>query len=100
MDFIPVLACLVTGQRLGEARQNAFQLEMQAEQMHRQVADLVDDSQLAQREKRAFTRLCTDKRELLADLFDELKALKAEDGKVITVATGLRQRKSELTEAA
>jgi hypothetical protein len=47
MDFIPVLAivlvlttviaCLVTGQRLGEARQNAFQLEMQAEQMRRQV---------------------------------------------------------------
>ncbi len=47
MDFIPVLAivlvlttviaCLVTGQRLGEARKNAFQLEMQAEQMRRQV---------------------------------------------------------------
>lgn len=97
--MVTVAASLFTGQKLGEVKKNAFQLEMQAEQLRRRVADLEQDAQRNQGQVRALIRLRADKREGLADLYDELRQLQTE-GKSISVAAGLQQRGFELTEAA
>ena len=96
---VTVAASLVTGQRLGEVKKNAFQLEMQAEQMRRRVADLEQGSKKAEGLVRALTRVRTDKRETVADLYDQLEELQSES-KSITVAAGLQSRSFELAEVA
>ncbi|HJP32589.1 MAG TPA: hypothetical protein QGF95_18755 [Candidatus Latescibacteria bacterium] len=97
--LVTVAASLVTGQRLGEVRKSAFQLEMQAEQLRRQVTDLEEHSQQAAGRVRALINLRSKKRESLAEMYDELKELKS-GGKAISVAAGLQQRSFELAEAA
>lgn len=109
MGFLPVVAIalvavtvaasLFTGQRLGEVKKNVFQLEMQAEQLRRRVADLEQDAMENQGRVRALTSLRSDRRDTLEGLYDELRELQA-DGKSISVAAGLRHRSFELAEAA
>ena len=97
--MVTVVASLYTGQLLGEVRKNAFQLDMQADQLRRRVSELEEDSQRSEGQVRALMGLRLQKRENLADLFDELRELQT-SGKDITVAAGLQQRSFELTEAA
>jgi chromosome segregation ATPase len=109
MGFLPVVAIalvvvtvaasLYTGQSLGEVRKNVFQLEMQAEELRRRVNDLEQDTQKSRGHVRTLTRLRSQKRENLADLYDELKEMQV-GGREITVAAGLQQRGFEVTEAA
>ena len=97
--MVTVVASLYTGQLLGEVKKNAFQLEMQADQLRRRVIELEEDSKKSEGHVRALIGLRLRKRENVTDLHDELRELQT-SGKDITVAAGLQQRSFELTEVA
>ena len=96
---ITVVASLYTGQCLGEVKRNVFQLEMQVEQLRRQVSDLEQDTKKTQGHVRALTRLRLQKLEGLATLHDEFRLMQS-GHKEITVAAGLQAHRFELVEAA
>ena len=97
---ITVAASLVTGQRLGEAKKAVFQVEMQAEELRRQVSQLEDDALRHRREIRAYERLRATKLEEIDTLSEELRALKNDDRNAVGVASGLQKRSFELAEVA
>lgn len=95
-----VAAALITGQWLGQRRKAVFQLEMVAEELRRQVVELEESKEETAGHLRALRRLRQQKREILAELYDELHELMAEDTKAIGVSLGLRKAAFELEGAA
>lgn len=95
-----VAAALVTGQRLGERRKVAFQLQMAAEEMRRRAAESEDRKKKTEGHLAILRRVREEKRQALQALCEELKGMQEEEGRQIGVSLGLRRRVAELEAVA